>query len=94
MRAPIYDEHNEIAAVFAMLSTEPEVDTTLLNLVAQTANSIGKECQIYHLNHDLHDLQTNMDRLINTFNFGVVPAGRAGPHCQGQQHCPVFPSDV
>lgn len=70
--APIYDEHNEIAAVFAMLSTEPEVDTTLLNLVAQTANSIGKECQIYHLNHDLHDLQTNMDRLINTFNFGVV----------------------
>ena len=70
--APIYDEHNEIVSVFGILTVEDSADMALFNLVSQMASSISKECQIYHLKHDLQDLQTNMERLINTFNFGVV----------------------
>lgn len=70
--APIYDERGEIAAVFGGISTDPEPDLALLNLFGQAANSMGKECAIFHLKHDLQDLQTNMDCLINTMNYGVV----------------------
>ena len=70
--APIYDERSEIAAVIGVLAVRQKPDATLLNLVAQTASSISKECQVYHLKRDFQNLQTNVDRLINTFNFGVV----------------------
>ena len=69
---PIYDDRNELVAVFGALSREREADITFLNMLTQTANSISKECQIYHLQHDYQDLKTNMDRLINTMNYGIV----------------------
>lgn len=70
--APIFDERNEIVAVFGVVARRENPDLTWLNLVSQTASNISKECLIYHQRHDLQDLQTNIDRLINTINYGVV----------------------
>lgn len=71
--APIFDEHNEIVALIGVFDrTDSEPESVWLNLVAQMASSISKECLIYHQRHDLMDFEANTDRLINTMNFGIV----------------------
>ncbi len=70
--APIFDSSNEIAATVGILSFADVPDLTLLSILRHACSAMSKECLIYMQRRSLHDLNQNLDCLINTINYGIV----------------------
>lgn len=70
--APVFDHTNTLAAIIGVFSLKEAFTPFLLSLISNMASAISKECNVYHQILNASTMESSVDTLINTMNYGVV----------------------
>jgi len=70
--APVFDHKNNLVAIIGIFSLKDEFTPFLLSLISNMASAISKECIVYHQVLTIGSMESSLDTLINTMNYGVV----------------------